>query len=81
VQQMQRFQLAVWPDSGRPWRNVDRWPNAQARARVTEVFKRGSVRFVGYRVSVALFGEPRSVGKPPEERCAIGHAGPPGAAS
>jgi hypothetical protein len=40
VQQMQRFQLAVWPDGGGPWRNVDRWPNAEARARVTEVFQR-----------------------------------------
>jgi hypothetical protein len=37
---LQRFQLAVWPDGGGPWRNVDRWPNAAARARVTEVFQR-----------------------------------------
>ncbi len=37
---LQRFQLAVWPDGGGPWRNVDRWPNAEARARVTEVFQR-----------------------------------------
>jgi Protein of unknown function (DUF3987) len=37
---LQRFQLAVWPDGGGPWRNVDRWPNAQAGARVTEVFQR-----------------------------------------
>jgi Protein of unknown function (DUF3987) len=37
---LQRFQLAVWPDGGGPWRNVDRWPNAGARARVIEVFER-----------------------------------------
>jgi hypothetical protein len=37
---LQRFQLAVWPDGAERWRNVDRWPNAAARARVTEVFQR-----------------------------------------
>jgi hypothetical protein len=37
---LQRFQLAVWPDGGGRWRNVDRWPNADARARVIEVFQR-----------------------------------------
>ena len=37
---LQRFQLAVWPDGGGPWRNVDRWPNSEARTRVTEVFQR-----------------------------------------
>jgi Protein of unknown function (DUF3987) len=37
---LQRFQLAVWPDGGGRWRNVDRWPNADARARVNEVFQR-----------------------------------------
>ena len=31
---LQRFQLAVWPDGGGRWQNVDRWPNAEARARV-----------------------------------------------
>ena len=37
---LQRFQLAVWPDGGGRWRNVDRWPNAAARARVIEIFQR-----------------------------------------
>ncbi len=37
---LQRFQLAVWPDGGERGRNVDRWPNADARARVIEVFQR-----------------------------------------
>jgi putative DNA primase/helicase len=37
---IQRFQLAVWPDVGRRWRNVDRWPDADARTRVVEIFQR-----------------------------------------
>jgi len=28
---MPRFQLAVWPDVSAEWRNVDRWPDTQAR--------------------------------------------------
>jgi hypothetical protein len=30
----------VWPDGGGRGENVDRWPNAEARARVKEVFQR-----------------------------------------
>jgi hypothetical protein len=30
----------VWPDGGGRWRNVDRWPDADARVRVNEVFQR-----------------------------------------
>ncbi len=37
---IQRFQLAVWPDGSGPWRNVDRWPDATARAQVIEIFQR-----------------------------------------
>src|SRR6266478_2289968 len=37
---LQRFQLAVWPDGGGRWRNVDRWPDAAARTRVVELFQR-----------------------------------------
>src|SRR3989441_2599093 len=37
---LQRFQLAVWPDGAGPWRNVDRWPDAAARARAVEIFQR-----------------------------------------
>src|SRR5712664_4234588 len=37
---LQRFQLAVWPDGGGRWRNVDRWPDADARTRVIELFQR-----------------------------------------
>lgn len=28
---IQRFQLAVWPDSPHDWRNVDRWPDTTAK--------------------------------------------------
>jgi len=30
----------VWPDGAAPWRNVDRWPDAAARARAVEIFQR-----------------------------------------
>lgn len=35
---VQRFQLLVWPDTTPEWRNVDREPDAAARARVDRVF-------------------------------------------
>jgi Protein of unknown function (DUF3987) len=31
---LQRFQLAVWPDTGKDWHNIDRPPNEQARERM-----------------------------------------------
>jgi putative DNA primase/helicase len=37
---LQRFQLAVWPDTVPVWRNVDRWPNDAARERAATVFRR-----------------------------------------
>jgi hypothetical protein len=37
---LQRFQLAVWPDIPRGWRNVDRWPSAAAREQAGAVFRR-----------------------------------------
>jgi hypothetical protein len=36
---LQRFQLTVWPDPPKSWRNVDRYPDAEAKNRVYEVFK------------------------------------------
>ena len=36
---MQRFQLAVWPDTNQPWRNVDRWPDTKARQAAFDVFE------------------------------------------
>jgi len=37
---IQRFQLAVWPDSSPEWRNVDRWPDTPARQTANAVFDR-----------------------------------------
>ena len=37
---LQRFQLLVWPDPSPSWRNVDRWPDTEAKNRAYEVFKR-----------------------------------------
>jgi putative DNA primase/helicase len=34
-----RFQLAVYPDIDQPYRNVDRWPDHDAKNRAYEVFK------------------------------------------
>ena len=32
--------MAVWPDITREWRNVDRWPNSDARDTAFEVFRK-----------------------------------------
>jgi len=37
---MQRFGLLVWPDSPKEWRNVDRWPDNEARRRAFQIFDR-----------------------------------------
>jgi hypothetical protein len=37
---LQRFQLLVWPDPPASWRNVDRWPDTEAKNRAYEVLKR-----------------------------------------
>ena len=37
---IQRFGLLVWPDQSQEWRNVDRYPNSEARSVVFETFKR-----------------------------------------
>jgi putative DNA primase/helicase len=36
---LQRFQLFVWPDVSRQWRNVDRWPDTKAKNEAFAVFK------------------------------------------
>ncbi len=36
---IQRLQLAVYPDVGRAWRNVDRWPDSDAKTRAFRVFE------------------------------------------
>lgn len=37
---MQRFQLAVWPDLSDDWRNVDRWPDTEAKRAAWATFER-----------------------------------------
>lgn len=37
---IQRFGLLVWPDTGGPWRNVDRCPDIVARQAANRVFER-----------------------------------------
>ena len=37
---IQRFQLLVWPDVPRDWKNVDTWPNANAKDRVYRIVQR-----------------------------------------
>jgi hypothetical protein len=36
---MQRFQLAVYPDVKKEWRNVDRWPDTDAKQKVWEILE------------------------------------------
>jgi hypothetical protein len=36
---LQRFQLLVWPDPSPSWRNVDRWPDTEAKNRAYEIFR------------------------------------------
>jgi hypothetical protein len=36
---MQRFQLAVYPDVNKAWRNVDRWPDTEAKQTAWAVFQ------------------------------------------
>jgi hypothetical protein len=37
---IQRFGLLVWPDGGGEWRNVDRWPDSDAKRTAYKVFER-----------------------------------------
>ncbi len=36
---MQRFQMAVYPDVTKEWRNIDRWPDTEAKQRAWAVFQ------------------------------------------
>ena len=37
---IQRFQLLVWPDVSKEWKDVDRWPDNEAKQRAYSVFSR-----------------------------------------
>jgi hypothetical protein len=36
---LQRFQLFVWPDVSKEWRNLDRWPDTKAKNEAFKVFE------------------------------------------
>ncbi len=36
---LQRFQMTVWPDAPKNWKNIDRFPDTQAKMQAYEVFK------------------------------------------
>lgn len=36
---IQRFGLLVWPDQGGEWRDVDRWPDGEARRNANRIFE------------------------------------------
>ena len=36
---LQRFQLFVWPDVSKEWRNVDEWPDTEAKNEAFAVFE------------------------------------------
>lgn len=35
---IQRFQLLVWPDAPKAWKNIDRWPDTKAKNRAYDIF-------------------------------------------
>lgn len=35
---LQRFQILVWPDAPNDWKNVDRWPDNEAKSRAYAIF-------------------------------------------
>ena len=37
---LQRFQMAVWPDTRGEWRNVDRWPDSEAKDAAFDVYQK-----------------------------------------
>ena len=37
---LQRLQLIVWPEHSNDWKEIDRWPNSEARSRVNRIFDR-----------------------------------------
>ncbi len=58
---IQRFGLLVWPDTGGDWRNVDRWPDGEAKRaafHVYETLDRLDVEAIGAQRDTDQEGEP-----------------------
>ncbi|PIV89415.1 MAG: hypothetical protein COW48_00655, partial [Hydrogenophilales bacterium CG17_big_fil_post_rev_8_21_14_2_50_63_12] len=58
---IQRFGLLVWPDTGGDWRNVDRWPDGEAKRAAFQVYEtldRLDVEAIGAQRDTDQEGEP-----------------------
>jgi len=61
---LQRFGLVVWPDTSGSWKEVDRWPDGEAKRKAFEVFDRLDRLDpfqVGARQDAGINGEPEGV--------------------
>jgi hypothetical protein len=58
---LQRFQLLVWPDEPVTWRNVDRYPNTEAKNAAYAVYKRLATLDTAALGAVRPDGEPGAV--------------------
>lgn len=61
---MQRFSMLVWPDATGEWRNVDRWPDGEAKRRAWEAFDRLDridPRAIGARQDTGPTGDPEGL--------------------
>lgn len=61
---IQRFGLLVWPDIGGEWRNVDRWPDGEAKRAAFKVYEdldRLDPEAIGAQRDTGIDGEPDGV--------------------
>ena len=61
---VQRFSLLVWPDASGEWRNVDRWPDGDAKREAFAAFDRLDSldwRAIGAKQDTGLNGDPEGL--------------------
>lgn len=61
---IQRFGLLVWPDTGGDWRNVDRWPDGDAKRAAFKVFENLDTlnpEAIGAQRDTGMDGEPEGL--------------------
>ncbi len=61
---IQRFGLLVWPDTGGDWRNVDRWPDGDAKRAAFKVFENLDAmnpEAIGAQRDTGMDGEPEGL--------------------